>query len=150
MDGKLFIIRVVVNGVGLFLLSKVLPGFAVKGFLYAFLAAALLGFLNAVIRPVLIIFTLPLTVMTMGLFLFVINALIVLLADWLLPGFWVSGFFAALLVALILSLINWLTDRVLFGPGAGGGGVIRVERRPDPGVDDDVHDLRQGGNGKWE
>ncbi|MBU0516456.1 MAG: phage holin family protein [Proteobacteria bacterium] len=145
------IFRWLINALALFGLSRILPGIELGGVFAALLVAAVLGVLNAVIRPVLILLTLPLTLITLGLFIFVVNALVILLAAWLLPGdvFLVTSFWWAVLLAVCLSAVSWLTNWVL-QPGTEGGGVrIRVSRRVRP-KDDDIHDLRQGPNGRWE
>ncbi len=77
----------------------------------ALVAAVVLGALNLVIRPILVVFALPITILTLGLFSLVINALLVLLASALVPGFSVAGFWSALLFALVLAVINWLFTR---------------------------------------
>ncbi len=143
------IFRWLVNALALFGLSQVLPGVQMGGLLSALLVAAVLGVLNAVIKPVLILVTLPLTVMTLGLFIFVVNALVILLAAWVLPPtvFAVTGFWWALLLAACLSVVSWLTNSVLQS-GEGGGFHFRIERR-GRSRDEDVHDLHQDEDGKW-
>lgn len=74
----------------------------------ALIAAVVLGAINIFIRPILLILTLPITILTLGLFSFVINALMVMLASALVPGFSVSGFWTALIFALVLAVINWV------------------------------------------
>lgn len=76
----------------------------------AIVAAVVLGVLNMLIRPVLIILTLPITILTLGLFSLVINALLVMLASALVPGFAVAGFWTAFLFAIVLAVINWVFD----------------------------------------
>jgi len=83
----------------------ILPGVRIEGILAALATALVLGLVNGILRPVLLILTLPLTVLTLGLFLFVLNALMVLLAAAIVPGFVVAGFWWALLFSLILSLV---------------------------------------------
>ena len=78
-----------------------------------FFAAALLGILNAFFRPILIILTLPINILTMGLFTFVINAILLLMASGVIPGFDVSGFWAALGGSIIISLISWLLNMLV-------------------------------------
>ena len=90
------------------LTAYLLPGVHVERYGYALLVALLLAIVNAVIKPVLIILTIPITFVTLGLFLLVINALMILLVDWLVPGFEVDGFWWALGFSLILSLFNGL------------------------------------------
>ncbi len=96
-----------------FITSYLLDGIHVSGILSAFFAAAAIALLNLLIRPVLIILTLPITILTFGLFTLVINALILLLASALIPGFWVSGFFSALFGSLIISAVNYILTILL-------------------------------------
>lgn len=86
--------------------AYILPGVDVASFWVAFVLALVLGFINAVIKPIAFILTLPINILTLGLFSFVINALLVLLADILVPGFEVKNFWWALLFGLILSFIG--------------------------------------------
>ena len=86
--------------------AYVLPGVAVSGFVAALVTAVVLGIINAVIRPLAIILTLPLTIVTLGLFALVINAVLVLLAAAVVPGFAVASFWWALAFSLVLSLVN--------------------------------------------
>ena len=115
--------------------SWLLTGVRVNGIFPAILAAALLGICNAVLRPLLIVLTLPLNILTLGLFTFVINALMLLLVSAVIPGFDVLGFWTAFFGALIISLTSWLLNRFIGSTG-------RVETG-------DVIDLKQRG-GRWE
>ncbi len=90
------------------LTAYLLPGVHVEHYGYALLVAAIISLANIFVRPLLIIFTIPITILTMGLFLLVINALIILLVDYLTPGFAVDGFWWALAFSLICSLFNSL------------------------------------------
>ncbi|GAA3779965.1 phage holin family protein [Corallibacter vietnamensis] len=100
------IIRVLLTAVAVVILAKLLPGAAVEGFGSAIIVAIVLGLLNAIVKPILVILTLPITIVTLGLFLLVINACIILLADKFIDGFGVSGFWTALLFSLLLSLMQ--------------------------------------------
>ncbi|MDD4998834.1 MAG: phage holin family protein [Syntrophales bacterium] len=115
--------------------SWLLAGVRVNGIFPAILAAALLGICNAVLRPLLIVLTLPLNILTLGLFTFVINALMLLLVSAVIPGFDVLGFWTAFFGALIISVTSWLLNRFIGSAG-------RVETG-------DVIDLKQRG-GRWE
>lgn len=84
-------------------LAHVMPGVRVAGFMSALLVAVVLGLLNIFVKPVLVFFTLPVTIVTLGLFLLVINAIIVMICDSLIDGFFIDGFFRALLFSLVLS-----------------------------------------------
>lgn len=85
-----------------------LPNVEVSNLKAALLAALVLGLINAIMRPLLIFFTLPLTILTLGLFVLVINAFLVLLASKIVPGFIVGGFWPATLFSLIVSAVNWI------------------------------------------
>lgn len=87
--------------------AYLVPGTVVTP-LGALLAAVVLGFLNLAIRPILFILTLPITILTLGLFSLVLNALLVLLADVIVPGFSIAGFWSALLFSIVLTLVNWV------------------------------------------
>lgn len=100
------IIRLLLTAVAVVILSQVLPGVEVAGFTTAVFVAILLALLDAVIKPILVILTLPITIMTLGLFLLVINAIIILMADAFMAGFTVNGFWTALLFSLLLSFLQ--------------------------------------------
>lgn len=102
----IFIFRILLTGILVVLLSKFLPGVAVAGYWTAVIVAIVLALLNLIIKPILVLFTLPVTVLTLGLFLFVINAIIILLADAFVGGFDVSGFWVALLFSILLSVFQ--------------------------------------------
>jgi putative membrane protein len=102
------IIRFLLSGLAVLLTAYLLPGVNVRHYGYALLVAAVLSLVNLIIKPVLIILTIPITLFTLGLFLLVINALIILLVDALVPGFNVYGFWWALAFSLILSVFNSL------------------------------------------
>lgn len=101
-----FILRILLTAVVVVFLAKFLPGVAVAGYLTAIIVALVLALLNLIVKPVLILFTLPVTIVTFGLFLLVINAIIILLADSFIDGFDVSGFWIALLFSLLLSIFQ--------------------------------------------
>jgi len=107
-----FLIRTLLSSIAVIIVSYVLPGVVVEGFFVAVIVAVLLSLLNMTVKPLLIILTIPLTVFTLGLFLLVINALIILLADAVVPGFQVAGFWWALLFSLLLSLTNSLLSEL--------------------------------------
>lgn len=105
------LIRLLISTVAVIVAAYILPGVAVDSFLTAILVAIIMSILNMVVKPMMIILTIPITILTLGLFLFVINALIVLLASSLITGFTVDGFWYALLFSIVLSLINSLLSR---------------------------------------
>ena len=90
--------------------SYVLKGIHVDGFLSAFLAAAMLGILNALFRPIAILITLPINILTLGFFTFIINALMLKMASGVISGFEVQGFWSAVLGSLMISTISWLLN----------------------------------------
>jgi putative membrane protein len=108
-----FLLRVLLNAVAVFLTAQLIPGIGVTGPGAALAAGIVLGLVNAIIRPVLLLLTLPVTLVTLGLFIFVVNAICLALAAWLVPGFTVSGFGAAFLGALVISIISWLLSALL-------------------------------------
>lgn len=97
----------------LLLVATLYPGLEVRGFGAALMAALILGLLNAVVRPLLVVLTLPVTVVTLGLFLFVINAAVFQFAAWMLDGLQVAGFGAALITSLLYSLCGMVIDSAL-------------------------------------
>ena len=100
--------RIIVTSIVAFGLSYILSGITIDTFWTAIVVAIVLAILNAILKPILIILTLPITLLTLGLFLFVINALIILFAEHLIKGFRVDGFWSALLFSLLLSLVTSL------------------------------------------
>lgn len=101
-----FLIRLILNAVAILLTAYLLPGVEVDGFFGAFILAVVLAILNAVLKPILIILTIPITVVTLGLFLIVINAGVILLADYFLESTYIDGFWWAVLFGLIVSILN--------------------------------------------
>ena len=108
------LLRTVLNAAALLLIAYLYPGVAVTSFVAALIAALVLGLVNAVIRPILVLLTLPVTLLTLGLFLFVLNALLFWLVAEIVHGFRVSGFMAALVGSILYSLITLLTSWLLF------------------------------------
>ena len=100
------VVRLLINALIIFGLAWALPGVSVESFWVALIASVILGLLNVFVKPFLIILTIPVTIITLGLFLLVINALIILLADYFIDGFNVDGFWWALLFSLLLSVLN--------------------------------------------
>ncbi|HEY7516819.1 MAG TPA: phage holin family protein [Methylomirabilota bacterium] len=103
-----FLLRLVVNAAALWVAAQLVSGIAVSGVTPLLLAALVLGLINAVVRPILVILTLPLTLITLGLFIFVLNAFCLWLTSRIVPGFEVHTFGSALLGALVVSLVSWL------------------------------------------
>ena len=107
------IVRFLLSGVAVLLTAFLLGGVHVDHYGYALLVAAVLSVVNIIVKPILVIFTIPITILTLGLFLLVINALIILLVDYLTPGFKVDGFWWALAFSFILSIFNSLFSDLL-------------------------------------
>lgn len=105
----------IINAAALFLVGSLISGIHLGGFGSAMIAALVLGLVNTLIRPILVILTLPVTLVTLGLFIFVINALLFLFVGNLLQGFVVNGFGAALLGSILYSVISWILSSVLLG-----------------------------------
>lgn len=116
--------------------SYLLDGIRVENFFSAFWAAAVLGILNALFRPILIIFTLPINILSLGLFTFIINALMLKMASGVITGFDVQGFWTAVLGSLIISVISWLLSAFINEQG-------RVEYV-------DYVDLKKKNGDRWE
>jgi putative membrane protein len=109
------LVKWLLSAAALLFVAYLYSGVQVKTFSAAMIAALVIGLLNAVVRPVLVVLTLPVTLVTLGLFLFVINALMFWAAAGLLDGFYVSGFAAALIGSLLYSLIGLVIDSALGG-----------------------------------
>ena len=102
-----------INAVALMAVPYLLPGITVSSFMTALIAALVLGLVNAVIRPILILLTLPATILTLGLFIFVINGLLFWAVGSFVQGFVVDGFWAGFLGAIVYSVISWLLSGLL-------------------------------------
>lgn len=105
------ILRLLFNALGLILIAEFVPGITVDGFYAALIAALVLGLLNIIIRPILLILTLPITIVTLGLFALVINGALFLFAASFIEGFTVSSFWSALLGSVMMSVISTLGNR---------------------------------------
>ena len=109
----MIILRWLLNTVTLLFVAQLVPGFVVETFWSALIAALVLGLVNAVIRPFLLILTLPINFLTLGLFTFVINALMLLLVSHIVKGFTITNFAAALVGGIVLWLVSLLTNQFL-------------------------------------
>lgn len=108
-----FIIRLLITAATAYVLSMILSGVHIDSYITALIFAFVLALLNTFLKPLLILLTLPITIVTIGLFLFVINALIIIIADKFIDGIRVDGFFWALLFSLILSVFSSATDAAM-------------------------------------
>ena len=109
-----FLIQLIISTLAVLISSYLLPGVSIDGnsFVTALVVAAVLAFLNAVVKPIMIVLTIPVTIVSFGLFLLVINALIIILASKIVEGFHVKGFWWALLFSLILSIVTSILEAV--------------------------------------
>ncbi len=105
-----FLIRMLITATGLWVASRIVPGMAISGFGTLIGSALLLGFVNAVVRPLLVLLTLPITIMTLGIFLLVINGAMLALVASLFDNFAIKGLFAAILGSVIVSLVSWFAS----------------------------------------
>ena len=120
-----FLARILINALAIFFAAAVVPGVEISGPLAALGAGLVFGLVNAVVRPVLVIFTLPLTLLTLGLFLLVLNGFCFWLTSALVKGFEVHGFWPALFGALLVSVVSWLLTAFLSDRGQ----VVVITRR---------------------
>ncbi|WOD42130.1 phage holin family protein [Hwangdonia lutea] len=107
------LLKLLLNAVAVFILAHLLSGVHVDGYTGALIVAVVLSVLNLLVKPILVIFTLPATILTLGLFLLVINAIIILLASNLVGGFSVDGFWWALLFSILLSILESILHSVI-------------------------------------
>ena len=112
-----FLLRAAIAALGLWLASVWLPGLSFDSTQKLVIAALLLGVVNAIVRPIAFVLTLPITVVTLGLFLLVLNAAMVGLVAWITPGFRIDSFWTALLAALIVSIVSWAGSAVIGSKG---------------------------------
>lgn len=132
------LLRWLILTAAILLAAYLLNGIEVRDFLSAFLAAAVLGILNAFFRPLLLLLTLPLNILSLGLFTFVINAFLLKLASGVIPGFEVHGFWTALFGALIITLVSGLLNAL-----------TRKDQNYNKQGREDVIDLKRKGNDRW-
>lgn len=106
-------LKLLLTAIAVFILAKFLPGISVDNYVSAVIVAFTISVLNMLVRPILVLFTLPVTLLTLGLFLLVINAIIILFADALVSGFHVSGIFTALIFSVLLSFFRSILFKFL-------------------------------------
>lgn len=102
------LIHFIVSALAILVTAYILPGVHVSGIVAALVLAVVLGAINIFLRPILIFLTLPLTIITLGLFVLVINGLLIMLASYIVPGFAVDNFWWALLFGIVLAIVNWV------------------------------------------
>jgi putative membrane protein len=105
-----FFFRLAITALGLFAAAEIVPGVYIRGLGTLLVAALLLGIVNAFIRPIVLVLTLPLTVLTLGLFIFVVNGISLALVAWLVPGFHLSGLGAAILGSIVVGVTGWFAS----------------------------------------
>jgi putative membrane protein len=133
---KGIVIRWLILTAAILLTAYILKGIQVDGFFSALAAAAILSILNAIFRPVLIILTLPINILTLGLFTFIINGLLLMMASCAIPGFDISGFWSAFFGSIIISIVSWLLNSFVNEKG-------RVEKV-------NYIDMKKTDDDKWE
>lgn len=106
------IVRLLLSTLAVIIGAYLIPGVTVDGFVTALIVALVLGLLNAVVKPILVILTIPVTILTLGLFLLVINVIIIYFAAYIVPGFSVDGFFPALIFSIVLAVIGWILSSI--------------------------------------
>ena len=107
-----FLLTWLVTAIALLITAHIVSGFAVKSFTAALIAAIVLGLVNAIVRPIFVFLTLPLTIVTLGLFLLVVNAIMLLLVSYVTPGFVITSFISALLGSIVLTIVASILDFV--------------------------------------
>jgi putative membrane protein len=130
--------------------AYLLDGIQISGFFSAVFAAAMLGFLNAFFRPIALLLTLPINILSLGLFTFIINALMLKMASGVIPGFDVYGFWTAIFGSFLISIISWLLNTFISEHGTVT--TINMKRRQDAMTkpEDDAIDLEHKGDNRWE
>src|SRR5690348_7342380 len=118
---KGFFFRLAITALGLWVAKTIVPGVRIDGWGNLLVAALVLGIVNAVIRPIILILTLPLTVLTLGLFILVVNGISLALVAWVMPGFTLSGLAAAILGSIVVGITSWVASAFVGGSG-------RIER----------------------
>ncbi len=136
---KGLIVRWLILTVAITIASYLIDGIRINGFFSAIFTAAILGILNVFFRPILLILTLPVNIMTLGLFTFVINAFMLMMVSGVIPGFEVRGFWPAIFGSLVISAVNWVLSSFINEKG-------RVERVERP----DYIDLEKRDDDTWE
>lgn len=108
-----FLLTWLVTAIALLITAHIVPGFKFDSWTTAAIAAIILGLVNAIVRPIFVILTFPLTILSLGLFLLVINALMILLVGFLVPGFVVAGFLSALIGSIVLAIVTTILSQLI-------------------------------------
>lgn len=109
------LLHLLASALAVLITAYIVPSVYVSGFFVALVVAVVLGILNIFVRPILLILTLPINILTLGLFTFVINTLLILLASAIVPGFRVGSFFAAMIFGIVLAIVSWFLNKVIIG-----------------------------------
>jgi putative membrane protein len=112
-----FVVRLLITALGLWVADQLLGGITITGTGALIISALLLGVVNAIIRPIILILTLPLTVLTLGFFILIVNGISLAIAAWLVPGFQIAGLWSATLGAIIVGLTGWAASAFIGGSG---------------------------------
>ncbi len=131
---KGFLFRILITALGLWAAATIVPGITIAGWRSLVVAALALGIVNAIVRPILLILTFPITVLTLGLFLLVVNGISLEIVAWLVPGFSVAGLGAATLGAVVVGVTGWFASTFV----SGSGRIVHVGKV-------EVHDRRLDG-----
>lgn len=107
-----FLLRLLINGIVFYCIALYVPGIHASGFGAAVLAAFIFGIVNAIIRPIVLLLTLPISILTLGLFVIIVNALMFWLTTWIAPGFHVDGFTPALIGGIIMTIVGIITNHL--------------------------------------
>jgi putative membrane protein len=137
----MIIIRWLITTIAIMVVPYLVSGVQINGLASALFSAAILGILNASVRPLLILFTLPLTIFTLGFFILIINALMFQLAGAIVPGLQVASFWSAFFASIIVTIVSWIMNAAVGGPKEG---TVIISGRTK------TIDMHRGQSGKWE
>lgn len=107
-----FLLKLVLTALAVIVTSSVLPGVSIENAWTALIVAAVLSFLNAIVKPLMVLLTIPITILSLGFFLLIINAFMIILTDKIVDGFEVNSFLTAFIFSIVLSLVNWVFENL--------------------------------------
>jgi putative membrane protein len=136
-------LRWIITTIAIVIVPYIVTGFRISNLFAAFFVAAILGILNALIRPLLILLTLPITILTLGIFILIINTLMLELAAAISPGVSVDSFGSAFFASIIISIVSWILNNFVAGGGGERFTIVTHTRH-------DALDMRKDSRGKWE
>jgi putative membrane protein len=108
-----YIIKILLTAIAVFVIANILPGVSIESYFTSIIVAVIIGLLDSLVKPILIILTIPITIITLGLFLFIINALIILIADYFISGFGVGNIIWAAIFSILVSLLQSILYKIL-------------------------------------